>query len=459
MSTPITGCPIGGRYRTDTYQDKAAYENLIVARAAMLRYFPFWGIMAMSYVLVEDTSGITKTLCTDGRHIFYNPEFVNAMVEYRDSLFAMSHEVMHCLYNHVGKISRRGDRDSDLWGFAVDYVVNGELYESFGHLMSVIQVYYDAKYKNWSAEQVYDDLLQNPDQLPKTCQQVDQHLYIDIVPDGQEDDDEGQGNQEGKGKGSKDDQSDDGMPRVRMTESEFKKLCDETRKNAIHAARVHQEQSTKDMMQSAGTLPAGIQRLIDDLLVPRIDWRSALKRFVTTRTSRRYTYQRPNKRFIGSGMTLPGFRDRVDELDIVVAVDTSGSISQDQLTKFISEMSGIIKSFRRYNILTFCFDGDVVEESVTTITRGNGDKMKDLMPFVRNLGGGGGTMFEAVFEYLKKERKKPRMILLLTDGMPCGTWGDPHYCPTMFLVAGNESRPKAPFGLTVYYEDSDARTR
>ena len=48
---------------------------------------------------------------------------------------------------------------------------------------------------------------------------------------------------------------------------------------------------------------------------------------------------------------------------------------------------------------------------------------------------------------------KPRLLLMLTDGYPVGGWGDPNYCPTMFFMMGNRERVKAPFGITIHYED------
>jgi predicted metal-dependent peptidase len=255
--------------------------------------------------------------------------------------------------------------------------------------------------------------------------------------------------------------SDDGKGnvKVRMKQSDFDKLQKEWQDTMVSAAAAQHEHEQREST-AAGCIPSGIQRMIDDLSKPRVNWRQALKRFVIAVSSRAYSFARPNKALFSQGWTLPGFRTRVNELDIVIMVDTSGSIGRDQLTAFVSEMKGIMNSFQRYKIQAWCFDGDVILESAVTLekhTRG-GDSWDQIIKFAERIGGGGGTVFSANWDYMKKERIKPRLVLMLTDGMPCGSWGDPMYCPTMFMIMGNTSA-QAPFGLTIHYEDPDAVKR
>jgi predicted metal-dependent peptidase len=177
---------------------------------------------------------------------------------------------------------------------------------------------------------------------------------------------------------------------------------------------------------------------------------------------RRYSYKTPNKALFNRGITIPGFRDATNKLDVAVFVDTSGSVGQEQLTAFISEFKGMMDAFPRYKVHIQCFDGEVKEGSVTVLekhTAGGGWETvkKHVAAFSKNIQGGGGTNFECNWEYLKEKKIKPRMIIMLTDGYPYGypyaSWGDARYAPTIFFMMGNDSGTKAPFGITLHYED------
>ena len=258
----------------------------------------------------------------------------------------------------------------------------------------------------------------------------------------------------GKGEGSSGDQDGEGKQKggsykIKMKRSEYEKMKQDWKDNAVKAAAAQKEATARG---GAGSIPAGIQRLLDDLTKPVYNWKMLLRRYVMSTMSRAYSFARPNKALFSAGFTIPGFRSRTDKLDICICVDTSGSIGQEELTMFVSEMDGILKSFPNYNITAWCFDSAVIEDSITQITKHNG-QMDDITKFARNIGGGGGTTFEVNWEFMKDQKLKPKLLLMLTDGYPCGGWGDPLFCPTMFLMIGNPGG-RAPFGITMHYEDA-----
>ncbi len=452
------------RFRKDTWNDEDSYNDLIVSKAQLLKDYPFWGILGMSIVCVEVDDPSLPTLATDGMHVFYNPKFITSLTK-GERVFAFAHELMHGLLEHAGSDSRalsylginmerlmkEGDKAKieeaqkklQLWNFAADFIVNDGLVEAHvGEFIKTIQILHNDKYRGWAVEEVYEDLIENPENIPQGAQTLDQHIEIEVVPDDQMGDGESGQSRDGNGN-----------VKVRMKQSDFDKLKKEWQDNMVSAAAAQHEHEQRES-NSAGCIPSSIQRMIDELSNPRVNWRQALKRFVIAVSSRAYSFARPNKALFSQGWTLPGFRTRVNELDIVIMVDTSGSISRDQLTAFVSEMRGIMNSFHRYKIQAWCFDGDVVRESVVTLEKHTkaGDSWDQVIKFAERIGGGGGTVFSANWDYMKEKRIKPRLVLMLTDGMPFGSWGDPMYCPAMFMIIGNPGA-KAPFGLTIHYED------
>lgn len=207
-------------------------------------------------------------------------------------------------------------------------------------------------------------------------------------------------------------------------------------------------------MVSAGSIPYGVERMIGNLVKPKKNWKKSLRRYTRSIISRGYSYMIPNKPLFDQGFTVPGFRNKKDILDLTIMVDTSGSISQDELTVFVSEIQGIMKSFPNYNIKAWCFDGEVLEDSVIEITKRNGnfEDMRNFTKFTRKIKGGGGTVFMANWDYMKKNKIRPKIAIMFTDGCPWGSWGIPNYCPTIFLIVGQPHK-KAPFGITMHYED------
>ena len=467
--------PVGKVFRKDTYVDEEIYEEMIVAKARLLKDFPFWGILGLSLVMVEDTSGEIPTLATDGRHIFYSAEFM-AKLKRGERVFAVAHELYHCLFEHAGKrhrglmytginpMAKNHDEMIEikekmrLWNFAVDFVVNDDLLQSgCGDFIKSTGILHDLKYRGWASEQVFQHLLDHPEDRPDEGQTtLDVHIEIEIEEDGDGAGDgdgdaessegqSGQGDQDGDGN-----RDGNGKVKVKMKRSEYEKMRQDWQDNAVKAAAAQKEADARS--GGAGSIPAGIRRLLEDLTKPVYNWKQMLRRYVMSTMSRGYSFARPNRALFSHGFTIPGFRTHNQLLDICIAVDTSGSIGQEELAMFVSEMDGILKSFPKYKIKAWCFDGAVIEDSITEITKLNG-KMDDITKFAKNIGGGGGTDFACNWDFMKENKIKPRLFLMFTDGYPFGSWGDPTFCPTMFLIKGNPTG-NAPFGISLHFEDA-----
>ena len=139
---------------------------------------------------------------------------------------------------------------------------------------------------------------------------------------------------------------------------------------------------------------------------------------------------------------LPG--TNYDEtIDIVIGIDMSGSIGDDQAKDFISEVKGIMDEYKDYKIKLWCFDTQVYNEQDFD---GYG---QDIMEY--KVIGGGGTEFMANWDYMKENDIQPKKFIMFTDGYPYGSWGDENYCDTFFVIHGNNT-VVPPFGAYAYYE-------
>ena len=199
----------------------------------------------------------------------------------------------------------------------------------------------------------------------------------------------------------------------------------------------------------AGNLPSGVKRLIKDLTAPQLNWRELLQQQIVSTIRSDYTWSRVSRKGWDIDAVLPG-NDVEREIDICVAIDASGSMSDNMLKDILSEVKGIMESYNSFKLHLWSFDTEVY--NATVFTQENLDEIMEW-----EVGGGGGTIFEANWEYMKDQDIAPKKFVMFTDGYPGMGWGDENYCDTLFIVHGSTTI-EAPFGLTAYY-DLDKGTR
>jgi len=122
----------------------------------------------------------------------------------------------------------------------------------------------------------------------------------------------------------------------------------------------------------------------------------------------------------------------------------SGSISDAQAKDFLSEIKGIMEEYREFNIKIWCFDTSIYNEQ--SFDGYNIEEFDEYEPM-----GGGGTDFDANWEYMKEHDIVPKKFIMFTDGYPWDSWGDADYCDTVFVIHGND-KIVPPFGEVAYYE-------
>tara|TARA_B100001057_G_scaffold419323_1_gene439027 strand:- start:522 stop:1790 length:1269 start_codon:yes stop_codon:yes gene_type:complete len=396
-------------------------DRIIVARVGLLLRHPFFGNMA-TRLKVENCDAWCPTAATDGKHLFYNTQFFNALSN-KEIEFVIAHEILHCVFDHI---IRREDRDPEIYNIACDYIVNNTLVrDKIGDPVKMIPIYQDWKYDNWQSEAVYDDIYEKAKEngkkfLEQMGQLLDEHIDWEKKP-----------GQSKKGKGGKDKQ------RPYYTKDEMKKIRDQVKENMISAAQ----------SAGAGNVPAEIERMIKELTEPKMNWREILRQQIQATIRNDYTFSRPSRKGWHTGVVLPGMNFD-QQIDCAIAFDMSGSIGDDQAKDFLSEVKGIMDEFKEYNVKLWCFDTAVYNEQDFSST--DGEDFSNYQPI-----GGGGTEFMCNWEYMKEHDIQPKKLIMFTDGYPFGSWGEDDYCDTVFVIHGHHDKNfTAPFGITAHYEDA-----
>ena len=397
--------------------DQAILDKLTTARVGLLLKAPFFGNMATRMQII-DASDWCPTAATNGRNFYYNRDFVNKL-SVRKLEFLFGHEILHCVFDHFGRV---GSRDRQLSNIAQDYAVNQILVdERIGEKITEVQICYDSKYRGMAWEEIYDLLYEQAEKisLSDLLKQLGDTLDEHINEDG-----DGEGNAEGKGQGK------DGKPG--MSKAEAQAIKDEIKEAMIQSAAA----------AGAGKVPAGIQRMIKDLTEPKMNWREYVRMNIQSLVRNDYSFSRPSRKGQMSGAVLPGMKQD-ETIDVAIALDMSGSIGQEDATIFLSEVKGIMDQYTDFAIDLYCFDTQVYNH--VRITH---DNSEDLVTYEPK--GGGGTDFDACYEYMKEIGLQPKKFIMFTDGYPCGSWGDEDYCDSLFIVKGGNNI--APFGQTVIYD-------
>ncbi len=385
-------------------------EKLTRARVALLLRQPFWGTLATRLILKDATDDVPAwcpTAATDGRYFYYNRDFV-ASLDKQETIFLMGHEVEHCVYDHM---SRRGSRDAKLWNAAADFVINGELFDHRvgkfpDEKRTGIKVCYDPKYKGMFTEEVYE-LLKKDKEAGKGGDYPSFDIHIEP----------------GDGKGEP------------MTEEERRVLADEIFAAVLQAAKV-----------DVGNSPLGVRRLLKDITEPQMDWREILNMQIQSIIRNDFTWSRCSRKGQSSGIYLPGTKEDF-RIDVTIAIDSSGSISDKMIQDFLGEVKGIMQQFTDFKIRLWCSDTQVYNEQMYTP-----DNLDEIDEYEAK--GRGGNDFNCNWTYMKENDIMPELFIHFTDGYDCGLgFGDPLYCDTVYVIHSDPTRTiKSPFGMTCYYD-------
>jgi predicted metal-dependent peptidase len=368
-----------------------AMLRVLKARMNIARRNVFFASICFNAKIVEST--MFPTMWTNGIDIFFNPEFVKQEDQFIEGVFL--HEVLHCALLHVG---RKEWREPLKFNMACDYSINPLVLKSYRLPAKRLD---DPKYHNMSPERIYELLPDNP-----------------------------QGGKGGKGdKGNKSfdpDLIDPSPEELEAAERSWRRVVH----NAIERA------------EKAGTLPGDIRRLCEDLFpLDKINWRDLIRDMVRNAKSRSSSsWSRPNRRFLGNGMILPGFEnDQVYR--IVLCLDTSGSINDEVLKQMKAEGMSLLEQEIVNEVVMISTDTRVCSEAMVTSS-------EEVEKF--DCGRcGGGTQFDAAMARVA-EVKNAVGCIFLTD-MQTSSFGKDPGIPTVWVDWTNGGAV-APYGQTVRYQ-------
>jgi predicted metal-dependent peptidase len=374
--------------------------------------FAMWsGLMMVGKTSISDD---VPTACTNGRDEIYGREFVKKLDE-RELAFVVLHECLHKAFRHLTTWTRLYKEEPMLANAACDYVINLMLHDmdregkvlKFPTMNGKRIGLLDERFRNMNAKQVYDILKQEDDGS-------------------------------GGGGGDRFDEHDwDGAGE--MTDEERKLL----EREVDQALRQGAMAAQKIKGGSAG----GMDRALEELLTPKVNWREQLRDYVKAICKGRDTssWRRPNRRYLGSGIYMPTLiSEKVGHL--VIGVDTSGSIGGRELNEFLTEVKGIAEEVTPDKVDLLYWDGEVAgheeydSNSIASIIQSTKPR------------GGGGTSPSCVSKYLEDKNIKPECVIMLTDGYVGTDWGGNWECPVLWtIVGGNDA--VASNGKTIHIRD------
>ena len=376
-------------------------EELITkARSRLVIEQPFFGVLLLRLKMVEipDEDPTFHAMATDGTCIYYKAKWVMEVTKgNRIEILkgVLAHEVMHVAMQHP---FREGDREHDRFNRACDYAINDILLEAGFRLPD--DVLHHAGYKDMSSEHVYTMLPPDP-------------------PGGTGGSNDPNGGATPQWGGVIPAKSQDGKS-VKQQGTDWKIATHQ----AAESAKIQ------------GALPGNLEELILDLVDNRVDWTEVLRHFMTSFSKNDYSWKRPNYRFLSSGFYFPTLHsEAVGEM--AVFIDTSGSVSSDELAQFKSEINAIASDMQPEKIHLLYVDTRVAKHEEFT---------PDDFPMEMKFPGRGGTCFKPGFEYLEEHDINPVCVVYLTD-MECNSFPEPP--PYDVLWISTTKREEAPFGEVI----------
>lgn len=362
----------------------------------------FAGVLSVGKVnFTEDL----PTAATNGRDVMYNPKFVDTLND-KELNFVVLHEALHKAYQHMHLWKKLWKENPMLANMAADYVVNYSIYEADDRneiTMMPSSALFDKKYAGMTTKQVFDLLKKDAES-----------------------------NGGGGGKDGHDTHDWEGSES--MSDEEVK----ETAKQIDQALR--QGEIIRGKMQG------NKNRSVNELLEPKVNWREQLREFVnaTCKNKDRTSWKRPHKRFIGHDIYMPSMIGEAIG-QVVIGIDTSGSIGDKELNEFLTEVVAICDDVSPSSIELLYWDTVVAGHE----TYHQGD-YKSLVQSTKPAGGG-GTHVGCVNQYIKDKRIQPEAIIILTDGYVEDDFGGNWEYPTLWAITSKHIT--SPHGKTIHIED------
>lgn len=381
-------------------ENQKVKEKIIRERIQLLLHRPFFGHLTLGLELKEESE--VGTMATDGKHLFYNPTFVNGLNP-KVLQTILAHETLHCALGHLW---RKGERQHMKWNYATDYAINLMLKkEGFPIPANCLC---EDKFDGMEAEIIYNklpdqklngSLMDSHDKWPSDGEKEKKKSESKSGAGGDNQDPP----QQNKGRAEEQKPQNDGSgdqpresPQPSSSDGEEEKLAQEWKDRLIRSANAARMQ---------GKLPGAVDRLIKDLLEPKLDWKIILRDMITSLTRNDFRLFPVSKKHLWRNIYLPSLHG--EKLEIAVAVDTSGSVSTNEFQEFIAEIRGIAEQFSDFTIYLFFCDAEIHDR----ITLSPNEEWPDQFP-KRD----GGTSFTPVINAVTDECPEVFALVYFTDG-------------------------------------------
>ena len=398
-----TVCDIREPNAREKKEKKRVTAAAMDCRARLLLRQPFIGMLGMRLDIVAVKDSRMRTACTDGKAVYIDIDYFNCLEEEED-VYLLAHEIWHCVLRHF---LRKQDRQRLRFNYAADLEVDF-LLEADGFRIKDMLAH-EWRWKGSSAEEIYEKIsLKKLKDSERFC---DTHVYPED-PEAVED---------------------DLLENADLViDPDLRLSVDPDSERQWRGWVISAAQS---MERRQGHLPGHIQRVVDAVYKPRLNWREVLQQFVTDKFGGERVWLPPARRYLHQGLYIPGRRN--EQLSAIIAVDTSGSTCLE-LPEFLAEFNGIVNSFGSYQITVIQCDTCV--QRVTEYSE-DSPMSRDAFEF----SGFGGTDFRPVFRHIDQNIQDPGLLIFLTDGAGPAPEYPPEY-PVLWVLT-EYARPPAQWGL------------
>ena len=360
----------------------------------LVRKRPFYGVILMKLNDMKE-SNTTNIMSTDGENIYYNKKYMEQLNE-AERNFYLLHQLYHCIFMHP---SRMINKDIKIANIAADFLVNYYIdmekneFKKAGIIINIPKDAYMIKNENdrksldkLSFEQLYE-IIYN-----KQKSKIQASLHENNI--------------------SKENNSTLSIYGNNINLNKINNdliLPQSAEKTSSNMRRIIQESIITNKMYGSkmiGDIQGSFLRRVTELIGTRVPWYKYLKRYLSNILQDDTSFDTPDKNHIYRGLILPGpYEDENKIEDIIFLIDTSGSISEEDLNNFLYQAYNVCKDFEAQGLAIFF---DSIVQDVFKINKKNINKLP--------IYGGEGTDINVALEYIKNEKLKYSCILVLTDG-------------------------------------------
>lgn len=400
--------------------DSKIQDKLATARTRLILDKPFLGALALRLPLIAADPGWCETATTDARKLYYNPGYIDAL-DVHETQFVLAKQALHCALSHF---ARRQHRVTHRWNLACDYAVNPLLIDD--GLKAPPGTRVEERYEGMAAEEIYHCIRETDDVDDEPAEnEQDPQQQSDRGDPG-----ENSGNPEERPRGSTPDEESENKKDQSAELAQQPPQLTPQEREALSIQWQQRLAGAAQQAMQAGKLQGAMARLVDHILQPRLPWRMLLARYMTASARDDYSYTRPSSRRGGPAI-FPSLRSA--QINVSVGVDTSGSVSDNELNEFISELDAIKGSMRARITLLPC-DAALAEGAPWIF------EPWEALALPGELNGGGGTDFRPVFDWLDAQDLQPDLLVYFTDCQGAFPDTAPGY-PVIWVVKGKDCPP------------------